>query len=105
MLAKELSPESRMLYALAWYHCEQNTSTPPSISHIARACEVPYSTLKHRIKGRKTIKEVAESRLKLTVGEEAAIVANCRILSSWLQPPRVLLVLEMALCLLQKHQS
>jgi len=105
MSAKELTPESRMLYAVAWYHRERNTSTPPSIGHIARACEVPYSTLKHRIKGRKTIKEVAESRLKLTIGEEAAIVANCRILSSWLQPPRVSLVSEMALCLLQKRES
>ena len=104
MSAKELSQESRMLYAVAWYHRERNSSTPLSISHIARACEVPYSTLKHRIKGRKTVKEVAESRLKLTMGEEAAIVVNCRILSSWLQPPRVSLVSEMALCLLRKRE-
>jgi len=105
MSAKELTPESQMLYAVAWYHRERNTSTPPSISHIARACQVPYSTLKHQMKGWKTTKEVAESRLKLTIGEEAAIVANCQILSSWLQPPRVSLVSKMALCLLQKRKS
>ena len=105
MSANESSRESRMLYAVAWYHRERNTSTPPSISHIAQACEVPYSTLKHRINGRKTVKEVAESRLKLTIGEEEAIVANCRILSCWLQPPRVSLVSEMALYLLQKRED
>jgi len=32
-------------------------------------------------------------------------VANCQILSSWLQPPQVSLVSEMALCLLQKCES
>ena len=104
MLAKEPSQESRMLYAVAWYHRERNSSTPLSISHIACACEMPYSTLKHGIKGRKTVKEVAESRLKLTMGEERAILANCRILSSWLQPPRVSLVSDMALCLLRKRE-
>jgi len=98
MSAKELTTESRMLYVVAWYHRERNTSTPPSIGHIAHACEVPYSTLKHRIKGRKTIKEVAESRLKLTIGEGAAIDTNYQILSSWLQPPQVSLVSEMAVC-------
>ena len=104
MSAKEPSQESRMLYAVAWYHSERNSSTPLSISHIACACEVPNSTLKHRIKGRKRVNEVAESRLKLTMGEEAAIVANCRILSSWLQAPRVSLVSEMALGLLRKRE-
>jgi len=105
MSAKELTTESRRLYAVAWYDHVRNTRTPPSIGHIARSCEVPYSTLKHWIKGPKTTKEVLESRLKLTIREEAAIVANSQILSSWLQPPRVSLVSEMALCLLQKHES
>lgn len=54
----------------------------------------------HRLNGRHSRKEVAETRFTLTKGEEEVILQKCNLLSSWLQPPRVSQVAEMTLELL-----
>jgi hypothetical protein len=54
----------------------------------------------HAANGRGNTKERSQTRCKLTAGEESALADCIRLLTSWLQPPRHVIVEDIGIGLL-----